>query len=113
MTDEERKRIWLQFHEVVNLTDRELEAWLRTDESRAVGFRRNGGESVGHASGRRIVSLLRKPRDQDLTIDDYSHMRKVVGYVHRHLAQRPRGDVRNTRWRYSLLNWGHDPLKPI
>ena len=39
-------------------------------------------------------------------------MRKVVGYVHRHLAQRPRDDVRNTRWRYSLLNWGHDPLKP-
>jgi len=97
----------------VNLTDRELEEWLRMDESRAVGFRRNGGESVGHASGRRILSLLRKRRDQDLTIDDYRHMRKVVGYVHRHLAQRPRGDVRNTRWRYSLLNWGHDPLKPI
>jgi hypothetical protein len=113
MTDEERKRIWLQFHEVVNLTDRELEAWLRTDESRAVGFRRNGGESVGHASGRRIVSLLRKPSDRDLTIDDYRHMRKVVGYVHRHLAQRPRGDVSDTRWRYSLLNWGHDPLKAI
>ena len=113
MTDEERKRIWLQFHEVVNLTDRELEAWLRTDESKAVGFRRNGGESVGHASGRRIVSLLRNPSDRDLTIDDYRHMRKVVGYVHRHLAQRPRGDVRDTRWRYSLLNWGHDPLKPI
>jgi len=57
MTDEERKRIWLQFHEVVNLTDRELEQWLRMDESRAVGFRRKGGESVGHASGRRILSL--------------------------------------------------------
>ena len=113
MTDEERKRVWLQFHEVVNLTDRELEAWLRTDESTAVGFRRGGGESVGHASGRRIVSLLRKPRHRDLTIDDYRHMRKVVGYVHRHLAQRPRGDVSDTRWRYSLQNWGHDPLKPI
>lgn len=111
MTDEERKRIWLQFQEVVNLTDLELEAWLRTDESKAVGFRRNGGESVGHASGRRIVSLLGKA-DRDLTPDDYRHMRKVVGYVHRHLAQRPRGNVTDTRWRYSLLNWGHDPLKP-
>ena len=66
MTDEERRRIWLQFHEVVNLADGELEAWLGTDESWAVGFKRDGGESVGHASGRRIVSLLRKP-DRDLT----------------------------------------------
>jgi hypothetical protein len=28
-----------------------------------------------------------------------------------HLAQRPEGDVEDTRWRYSLMNWGHDPLK--
>jgi hypothetical protein len=111
MTDEERKRVWLQFHEVVNLEDRELEAWLETDKSRAVGYKRNGrGESVGHASGRRIVRLLDTSSDR-LSDDDYRHMRKVVGYVHRHLAQRPRGDVTDTRWRYSLLNLGHDPLR--
>ncbi len=23
---------------------------------------------------------------------------------------RPDGDVTGTRWRYSLMNWGHDPL---
>ena len=39
-------------------------------------------------------------------------MDKVVGYIHRHLAQRPDGDVEDTDWRYSLMNWGHDPLKP-
>ena len=111
MTQEERKRAWLQFHEVVNLDRRELEAWLETDESRAVGFKRAGrGESVGHASGRRIVRLLATPSGQ-LRDDDYRHMRKVVGYVHRHLAQRPSGDVTHARWRYSLLNWGHDPLR--
>jgi len=32
-------------------------------------------------------------------------------YVHRHLAHRPSGDVERTPWRYSLMNWGHDPLK--
>jgi hypothetical protein len=111
MTDEERKRDWLRFNEVVNLERRELEAWLETDESRAIGFKPDGrGESVGHASGRRIVRLLGMPSRQ-LSDDDYRHMRKVVGYVHRHLAQRPRGDVTDTRWRYSLLNWGHDPLR--
>jgi hypothetical protein len=111
MTNEELQRISLQFQEVVNLGDLELEAWLRTDESNAVGFKRHGSdESVGHASGRRIVGLLRK-RGRGLVEDDYRHMRKVVGYVHRHLAQRPRGAVSHTRWRYSLMNWGHDPLR--
>ena len=43
--------------------------------------------------------------------DDVEHMRRVVRYVHRHLAQRPSGDVEQTPWRYSLMNWGHDPLK--
>jgi Protein of unknown function (DUF3140) len=38
-------------------------------------------------------------------------MRKVIGYVQRHTAPRPEGDVTQTRWRFSLMNWGHDPLK--
>jgi len=38
-------------------------------------------------------------------------MRKVTGYVSRHLAQRPSGDISETPWRYSLMNWGHDQLK--
>jgi len=110
MSPRDRHRIALQFQEAVNLEADELEAWLETEESRSVGWRRDGrGESVGHASGRRIVRLLRSP-EHDLTDADCRHMRKVVGYVNRHLAQRPGGDVTQTRWRYSLLNWGHDPL---
>lgn len=86
----------------------ELAAWLRRPESRAVGFRRPGAqESVGRQSGRRILRLLREgPRSEA----DYRHMRKVIGYVARHTAQRPAGDIERTRWRYSLMNWGHDPL---
>ena len=57
------------------------------------------------------AALLRK-HEAELDGDDLAHMRKVVGYVHRHLAQRPAGDVRHTRWRWSLMNWGHDPLEP-
>ncbi|HEY8478597.1 MAG TPA: HVA1 family protein [Spirillospora sp.] len=98
------------FEDAVNMTARELERWLETDESRSVGQKDGGGESTGHASGRRIVELLRANR-ADLTADDYAHMRKVAGYVRRHLAQRPSGDVARTPWRYSLMNWGHDPLK--
>jgi hypothetical protein len=47
----------------------------------------------------------------ELEADDYAHMKKVIGYCRRHLAQRPAGDVTDTRWRWSLMNWGHDPLK--
>ncbi|MDX3095530.1 DUF3140 domain-containing protein [Streptomyces sp. ME01-24h] len=96
------------FEEAVNMTAARLEKWLATEASRSVG-QSDGGESVGHASGRRIVTLLRT-RKSDLDDDDLAHMRKVVGYVHRHIEQRPGGDVTDTRWRYSLMNWGHDPL---
>lgn len=108
MTEEER--IADEFGQAVNMTAKELESWLATDESKSVGQKDDGGESTGHESGRRIVELLHAKKSS-LTEQDYAHMRKVVGYVHRHLAQRPSGDVRETRWRYSLMSWGHDPLK--
>lgn len=98
------------FHDAVNMTAGELDAWLDSDESRSVGDRSGGGESTGHASGRRIVRILRTKK-ADLTDADRDHMRTVVGYVHRHLAQRPDGDISETPWRYSLKNWGHDPAK--
>ena len=99
-----------QFREAVNMTAGELSTWLDTDHANEVGQKSGDGESVGHESGRRIVQLLHAKK-ADLTDADEAHMRKVVGYVHRHLAQRPQGDVTETRWRYSLMNWGHDPLK--
>ncbi|MFG1850344.1 DUF3140 domain-containing protein [Actinomadura geliboluensis] len=110
MTGDDHESVAAAFGEAVNMTPKELERWLETEESRSVGQKDGGGESTGHASGRRIVELLRTGR-ADLTEQDYAHMRKVTGYVHRHLAQRPSGDVTDTRWRYSLMNWGHDPLK--
>ncbi len=104
-----------EFHDAVNMTASELGKWLGTQESQEVGWKgedgQGSGESVGHAEGRRIVELLRKNRS-DLTDDDYTHMRKVVGYVHRHMAQGgPAEDKEHSRWRYSLMNWGHDPMK--
>ena len=71
----------------------------------------SGGESHGHESGRLIVALLDKKKS-DLTDADVKQMNRVTGYVHRHLAQTPsKEDVEQSRWRYSLVNWGHDPLK--
>ena len=60
MTDDEARKA---FDEAVNMKPRELEAWLKTEESLSVGQDRDGD------------------------------------------------GIKRTRWRYSLLNWGHDPLK--
>jgi hypothetical protein len=105
--------VYRNFHDAVNMAPQEIEDWLETEESQKVGFKRGGeGESVGHASGRRIVQILRTHKDE-LDGGDYAHMRKVVGYVKRHCAQGPHDEYRvpTSRWRYSLMNWGHDPLK--
>ncbi len=113
MPTDDHDAIRREFDQAVNMTATELEGWLETEQSRSVGQQRSDGswESTGHASGRRIVQLLRARAD-DLTDDDYTHMRTVHGYVRRHLAQEPaKEDVETSRWRYSLMNWGHDPLK--
>ena len=108
----DRDKVRREFAAAVNMNADELKQWLATEESRKVGWKGGDGtatESVGHASGRRIVAILLKDRDQ-LTDEDYAHMRKVVAYVHRHRAQRPE-NIYTSRWRYSLMNWGHDPVK--
>lgn len=112
MVDDKTATIRKDFATVVNMSAGELDRWLETDESHSVGWPKDRGdrESVGHKSGRRIAAILRKTAPE-LEDTDFEHMRKVVGYARRHLAQRPAGDITKTRWRYSLMNWGHDPLK--
>ena len=108
----DRKQVARDFREAVNMSSEELRDWLQTDESKRVGWRAPGetnGESIGHASGRRILAILAKSEAQR-TDADYAHMRKVIGFVRRHRAQEPANPV-TSRWRYSLMNWGHDPLK--
>ena len=107
----DREQVVADFRTVVNMTASKLKAWLQTEESRKVGFKPDGkSESVGHHSGHLIVEILGKKK-LDYDDDDIHHMAKVVGYVHRHLAQKPEGDIEETPWRYSLMNWGHDPLR--
>jgi hypothetical protein len=105
----DRDGIRQRFRHAVNMSADELEAWLETPESRHVGQRTGDGESVGHASGRHVVRILRTP-ERERTDADWLHMRKVAGFVARHRAQEPANPV-TSRWRYSLMNWGFDPLR--
>ena len=109
MDDDKKDDVYSDFTDCVNMQPKELEEWLETQKSKSVGDN-DGGESTGHRSGRRIVEIKRTNKD-DLTDSQYEHMQKVVGYVHRHTAQKPSGDIEESDWRYSLMNWGHDPCK--
>ena len=108
----DRDRIARDFGQCVNMSAAELREWLATDESRSAGWKgadRSLPESIGHASGRAIAAILEKD-GRGLSVADYDQMRRTVGFVRRHLAQEPANRV-TSRWRYSLMNWGHDPLK--
>jgi len=113
----QKQAIRQAFKEAVNMPPSRLRRWLGSTASQQVGMTKGGrrvdsahaGESVGHQMGERILAIKGK-RVAELEEDDYHAMRKVIGYVHRHLEQRPEGDIRDSRWRQSLMNWGHDPL---
>lgn len=109
MADDDHAQTWSAFNDAVNMTPAALRKHLDGAASRAVGQKKDGDESTGHAMGRHILAIKNKKK-ADLTDDDYAAMRKVVGYVHRHLKQG--GDARkdpDSPWRMSLMNWGHDP----
>ena len=109
-SEKSRGQIWSEWKDLVNMAPKELENWLKTDESKSVGDTQNG-ESTGHRSGRKIVGIKRTKKS-DLSESQWSHMAKVVGYIKRHCAQGgPESGVEQSPWRYSLMNWGHDPLQ--
>jgi len=102
-----KQDIYEEFNDLVNMTSNELEKWLKTEDSKSVGQDSGDGEAIGHKSGKRILEIKSKNKGE-LTEDDYSHMNKVIGYIKRHKAQEPDA-IKNSDWRYSLKNWGHEP----
>ena len=100
------------FRSLVNMNRTALKRWLATKRSHEVGQRKGGAtQSIGHQSGEQIVELLGKKPTDAHSAEEKAHMRKVISYIKRHSAQRPEGDIKDTVWRASLMNWGHDPLK--
>ena len=84
-----RTETFRDFKAELNMTASELEKWLTTEESRAVGQKSgDGAESTGHESGRLIIDILHK-KQADLTDADFAHMHRVISYVRRHRAQGP------------------------
>ncbi|MCJ1283680.1 hypothetical protein MMC26_003011 [Xylographa opegraphella] len=123
-----------EFSELVNMEPGELEAWLKEEDSAGAGWKKVDvtGETVGHEryalaqseersirlssySGRMIVDILKRNPSKDpekYDEADIPHMRKVVAYCKRHLAQEGKAkqdpDSKSAK---SLKNWGHNPQK--
>jgi hypothetical protein len=103
----------LEFKMAVNISRDQLERWLNTPESKKLRFPDEpGGRIAGNATGLKILKILGKRRDK-YTSEDITQMRTVIDFVNRRLAKRPKGDIIASNWRYSLMNWGHDPAKRL
>ncbi|MFP4091025.1 MAG: DUF3140 domain-containing protein [Cyclobacteriaceae bacterium] len=112
MASDEKQEIYQDFSDNINMSPKEIEDWLDTEKSKSVGIDSGDGESKGRKSAKKIIDIRRKKK-ADLTDRDYEHMKKVNAYVKRHSAQKPSGDIKDSNWRYSLKNWGHDPCKEM
>jgi hypothetical protein len=101
--------LWQEFHDVVNMTSRELEDWLR--ESEATPDTEPLPDQAGSPTGRQVLAILGKRRG-DLTADDADVMRAVVARVRLQRGEQLESTAGDTGWRHSLMSIGHDPLKP-
>jgi hypothetical protein len=99
------------------MSAKELQDWLSSEDSASSGWSKDdgSGETVGHESARKIVAILKNNPDKDPSKyeqDDIDHMRKVVAYCKRHLAQEEKAKQNTDSKSYkSLKNWGHDAQK--
>jgi hypothetical protein len=98
------------FAKLVNMTALEISQWHTTRESACVGQDAGDGVSIGVKAGQATITLLRARRAPDAAA--LKHMRRVIGFIRRQQACAPARDRARSRWRYALMNWGHDPLKP-
>ena len=106
----QREVIIDEFKSMINVPRDQLQRWLNTPESRKLRFPEE--PKNGKRSGEAILKILAKRQDK-ITSDDVDYMRRVIEFVGPRLQKRPKGDIVASNWRYSLMNWGHDPSKPL
>ncbi|TDO59822.1 uncharacterized protein DUF3140 [Kribbella sp. VKM Ac-2571] len=102
--------LWNEFHQLVNMTSRELEDWLRTDA--AGEATEPTPDETGHELGEHMVHILGKRR-ADLTGDDMAAMERVVRRVRQQRGDEPEPTAGDAHWRHRLMSVGHDPLRTL
>ena len=102
--------LWQEFHELVNVTSAQLQAWLMTAAADEQGAVDDVSGTVGEDPGRQVAAILAK-RKVDLTDHDIQAMDDVVERIRDLLDRRPPDGASNDAWRHALLSLGHDPLR--
>jgi hypothetical protein len=103
--------LWQEFHAVVNMTSRELEEWLRTEDARE-STEALPDQAGGQGLGRRVLEILGKRRT-DVNAQDAEVMSEVVDTVAAQRDEQYTTKAGDAAWRHRLMCLGHDPLKPI
>lgn len=99
--------VWDRFHEVVNMTSRELASWLGVTED----LKAEPGGAQPPPLGVAVLEILRK-RKTDLTDADIDAMTKVIEVVEDETEGLTTAEISNDeRRRTRLLNVGHDALR--
>ena len=101
--------LWQEFHDVVNMTSRELADWLRTESSGEVTSEDAALPEL--EVGEQVVAILGKRRT-DLTPDDVDTMQQVVDQVRTIRGDEPEPEAYDDEVRRMLMSFGHVPLKP-
>jgi hypothetical protein len=106
---EDLGELWQEFHDVINMTSGELEAWLRTEA--AGPTTETVPEHSGDQISRSVLAILGKRR-VDVTPGDVDVMRHVVHTVRVERGTDAEATTEDSQWRRRLMALGHDPLKP-
>jgi hypothetical protein len=102
--------LWQDFHTVVNMTSRELDEWLRTEDAHESA--EPLPDQAGGELGRHVLKILRKRRG-DLTAQDAEAIHEVVVSIAAQRDEQYTTQPGDAAWRHRLMSLGHDPLKPI
>lgn len=102
--------LWQEFHDLVNMSSRELGEWLQTASSGTDAEALP--DQAGPEIGRHVLAILGKRR-ADLTPQDIECMERVVATIRQERGDEPEPTAGDPEWRHRLMNLGHDPLKPV
>jgi len=106
-----REDIYLEFKTLVNMSPLEFEKWLETKTARIPAEENPESELIiDRKLSRKLIKILLK-RKFMLTKGDYECLEKITNHINQLYKNKPTADMLLSRWRYALMNLGHDPLK--
>jgi Protein of unknown function (DUF3140) len=108
-----REDIFAEFRTKVNMSPLEIEKWLETKTSKALGQEScQSAFVIDKKTSQKIIKILLK-RKVLLTKGDYECMEKVVHHIDKLYEHKPEDNMLVSNWRYALMNLGHDPFKVL